>query len=162
LWQPDCCVKRRPAPGLPERPSESSAFTGDGGSVRRESACFGGSQARGGSLRQSRPVESMENAMSTPAGSVPAEPRKGFHLPVWLVVVVGVLLVGGAAFLVGRGVSRRRERVGFGGRFDSGHVGHPILWIFVAGIVIALTVAGVVALVRHYSAPPAQSAIPGA
>ena len=100
--------------------------------------------------------------MSTPAGSVPAEPRKGFHLPVWLVVVVGVLLVGGGAFLVGRGVSRRRERVGFGGRFDSGHVGHPILWIFLAGIVIALIVAGVVALVRHYSAPPAQSAIPGA
>ena len=100
--------------------------------------------------------------MSTPAGAVPAEPRKGFHVPVWLVVVLGLLVVGAGAFLVGRGVSHRRERVGFGGRFDGGHGGHPILWILVAGIVIALIVAAVVALVRHFSAQPAQSAMPPA
>ena len=100
--------------------------------------------------------------MSTPAEAVPAAPRKGFHVPVWLVVALGVLVVGGGAFLVGRAVSHRRERVGFGGRFDGGHVGHPILWLLVAGIVIALIVAAVVALVRHYSAQPAQSATPTA
>jgi len=100
--------------------------------------------------------------MSTPAGAVPAEPRKGFHVPVWLVVVLGLLVIGAGAFLVGRGVSHRRERVGFGGRFESGHGGHPILWILVAGIVIALIVAAVVALVRHFSAQPAQSAMPPA
>jgi putative membrane protein len=100
--------------------------------------------------------------MSTPDELVPAESRKGFHVPVWLVVVLGVLVVGGGAFLVGRAVSHRRERVGFGGRFDGGHVGHPIFWIFVVGIVIALIVAAVVALVRHYSVPRGQSAMPTA
>jgi putative membrane protein len=41
-------------------------------------------------------------------------------------------------------------------------VGHPLLWILVAGIVIALIVLAVVTLVRHYSAQPAQSAMPTA
>ena len=100
--------------------------------------------------------------MSTPAELVPAEPRKGFHIPVWLVVVLGVLVVGGGAFLVGRAVSHRRERVGFGGRFDGSHAGHPIFWIFVIGIVIALIVAAIVALVRHYGGPRGQSAMPTA
>jgi putative membrane protein len=100
--------------------------------------------------------------MSTPAEAVPAEPRKGFHLPVWLVVAIGVLVVGGGAFLVGLAVTRRRERVGFGGRFDGGHVGHPIFGILVAGIVIALIVVAVVALVRHFAARPAQSVTPTA
>jgi len=100
--------------------------------------------------------------MSTPAEVVPAESRKGFHAPVWLVVAPGLLVVGGGAFLVGRAVSHRVERVGFGGRFEGGHVGHPILWILVAGIVIALIVAAAVALVRHYSVQSGQSAMPTA
>ena len=99
--------------------------------------------------------------MSTPAGSVPAEPLKGFTYPYGWSSYSGCWWWG-SRVLVGRGVSHRRERVGSGGRFDGGHVGHPILWILVAGIVIALIVAAVVALVRHYSAPPAQSAMPAA
>ncbi len=100
--------------------------------------------------------------MSTPAAGAPAEPRKGFHVPVWLVVVLGFLVVGGGAFLVGRAVSHRRERGGFGGRFDGGHVGHPIFWIFVAGIVIALIVTAVVVLVRRSPVQPGPSATPTA
>ena len=131
--------------------------------LRWPSICFGGSQVRRGSLRvevgRLRRWRSYVHARWISAGRRPA---RGFTYPCGWSSYSGCLVVGFGVFLVGRGVSHRRERVGFGGRFDGGHVGHPILWILVAGIVIALIVAAVVALVRHYSAPPAQSAMPAA
>jgi putative membrane protein len=100
--------------------------------------------------------------MSTsPGEAAQAKSRRGLQLPVWLVVALGGLLVAGGAF-VAVVVSRHRDRVRFGGRFVGGHVGHPILWLFVIGIVIALIVVAVIALVRHYSIEPGQSAVPTA
>jgi putative membrane protein len=98
--------------------------------------------------------------VSTPAEAAPPAPRKGVHVPVWLVVVLGLLVVGFGALIVGRAISHRRGRVAFGGRFDGGHVGHPIFWILVAVIFFALIIAAVVALVRHYWAQPGEAATP--
>jgi putative membrane protein len=89
-----------------------------------------------------------EQPASTPAA------RSGFHVPVWVAVVLGGLLLAGGAFAVGLAIGDHHdggERFrGFGQRFDGNSGPHWVGIIFFL-IAIALVVTAVVLLVRHFS-----------
>jgi putative membrane protein len=92
------------------------------------------------------------------SSAAPVTERKGFHVPIWVAVVVGGLVVLVGALLVGRAIGRhdgRNDGPRFGdrvGRFGEGNGGgHPVFWILVAIVVIGLAITGVVLLVRRSS-----------
>ncbi len=91
----------------------------------------------------------MTTASETPPSPEPA--RAGFHVPAWVLAVVGGLLLVIVAFAIGHRVGRNDgpdDRVGrFGDGFGRRDGGHPLFWIIVL-IVIALAITGVVLLVR--------------
>jgi putative membrane protein len=84
----------------------------------------------------------------------PAGPeRSGFNVPIWVGVVVGGLVLAGVAFVIGLAIGDRhdgRERFrGFGERVDGNGGRHWVAIVFLL-IVIALVIAAVVLLVRHF------------
>jgi putative membrane protein len=106
-----------------------------------------------------------EELMSTPAPVAPSAPRKGFHLPVWVVAVAGGLTALLAILIIARAFRHRDggrfDGRGFDGRgMDGHHVAHPFLWLIVVAVVIGLAVWGIVALVRHNSRS-STVAVPG-
>jgi putative membrane protein len=76
--------------------------------------------------------------------------RRGVHVPTWVFVTIGGLLLFGIAFAIGRRAERRQID---GGRFSE-HAGRHGLGIFVLLVIVALVVTGIVLLVRHFSAGP--------
>jgi len=73
--------------------------------------------------------------------------RRGVHVPVWVFVSVGGVLL----FLVAFAIGRRSERRHFdGGRFGE-HGGRHGLGVLLLVLVLALIVAGIVLAVRHFS-----------
>ena len=100
--------------------------------------------------------------MSTPAPAAPPAPRKGLHLPVWVVAVIGVVVALVVLLIIGRAIRHHDGRSigggrfgpgGFDGRgFDGRHgVDHPFIWLLVGIALVTLVVVGVVALVRRSS-----------
>ena len=76
-----------------------------------------------------------------------AQERRGVHVPVWVFVVVGGILL----FLVAFAIGRRSERRDFdGGRFGE-HSGRHGLGVLLLVLVLALVVTGIVLAVRHFS-----------
>ena len=76
-----------------------------------------------------------------------AQERRGVHVPVWVFVSVGGVLL----FLVAFAIGRRSERRDFdGGRFGE-HGGRHGLGVLLLVLVLALVVAGIVLAVRHFS-----------
>ena len=77
--------------------------------------------------------------------SAPA--RRGIHVPTWVFVTVGGVLLFGIAFAIGR----RSERRHFdGGRFGD-HAGRHGLGILILLVIVALVITGIVLAVRHFS-----------
>jgi putative membrane protein len=77
--------------------------------------------------------------------SAPA--RHGIHVPTWVFVTIGGVLLFGIAFAIGR----RSERRHFdGGRFGE-HAGRHGLGILVVLVIVALVITGIVLAVRHFS-----------
>jgi putative membrane protein len=89
------------------------------------------------------------------ATALPRPPKSSathFHVPTWVAVVVGGIVVLVAGFAIGR-ASDGGDGRGFAdraGRFGD-HPGVRLLGLFVFVFLIALVVAGVVLLVRHFS-----------
>jgi putative membrane protein len=86
-------------------------------------------------------------ANEEPAADTPSS--RGIHVPVWVVVVVGGLIVLGLGFGVARW-THDGERRRFEGRGDFGGHGGRGLGIVVLLVLIALIVLGVVLLYRHF------------
>jgi len=80
----------------------------------------------------------MSDVSSTPA-------RRGIHVPTWVFVTIGGVLLFGIAFAIGRRSERRHD----GGRFD--HAGRHGFGIFILLVIVALVITGVVLAVRHFS-----------
>ncbi len=101
--------------------------------------------------------------MSTPTSDNPpsAPARKGFYVRGWVLAVVAVVVVVAAAVAIGFAVSDggdgdrrgfgREGGTPFGDHHDGG--GHP-LGFLVLLVLIALVVAAVVLVVRHFRAQP--------
>ena len=81
----------------------------------------------------------MSDVSSTPA-------RRGVHVPTWVFVTIGGVLLFGIAFAIGRRSERRHLD---GGRFD--HAGRHGLGVLLLVIVLALVITGIVLAVRHFS-----------
>src|SRR4051812_12788416 len=80
--------------------------------------------------------------------------RRGVHVPVWVFVGIGGVLL----FLVAFAIGRRSERRHFdGGRFAD-HGGRHGLGVLLLVLVLALVVAGIVLAVRHFSGGGGSSA----
>ncbi len=76
-----------------------------------------------------------------------AQERRGVHVPVWVFVIVGGVLL----FLVAFAIGRRSERRDFdAGRFGE-HSGRHGLGVLLLVLVLALVVTGIVLAVRHFS-----------
>ena len=77
--------------------------------------------------------------------SAPA--RRGIHVPTWVFVAVGGVLL----FLVAFAIGRRSERRHFDdGRFGD-HAGRHGLGILILIVIVALVITGIVLAVRHFS-----------
>jgi putative membrane protein len=105
--------------------------------------------------------------MTPPATAAPAPSRKGFQVPGWVLAVLGVLVVGAGAFIVGRAIARHHEHRVFDGRVFDGRglggstgAGHPGFWLIVGVALVALIVAAVVMVVRHSSTLNREAAAP--
>ena len=73
--------------------------------------------------------------------------RRGVHVPIWVFVTIGGLLL----FLIAFAVGRRSERDHHdGGRFGE-HAGRHGLGILVFLVIVALVITGIVFAVRHFS-----------
>ena len=81
-----------------------------------------------------------------------ASPRRGIHVPAWVLVTIGGVLLFGIAFAIGRRSERRNLD---GGRFD--HAGRHGLGILLLLVVVALVITGIVLAVRHFSADGAST-----
>jgi putative membrane protein len=98
----------------------------------------------------------------TPA---PAPPRRGYHVPTWVGVVVGAVLLGFALLAFGVAVGRRRAARFGDGRFDrfGEHAAQGHRWVFLV-IVLLLAAAGIALLVaalrksRHAAGVPVAAA----
>ena len=89
----------------------------------------------------------MADASTTPA-------RRGIHVPTWVFVTVGGVLL----FLIAFAVGRRSERNHLdGGRFGE-HAGRHGLGIVVLLVIVALVITGIVFAVRHFSGSGGGSA----
>jgi putative membrane protein len=74
--------------------------------------------------------------------------RRGVHVPVWVMIVAGAVLLGIVAFVVGRATRDGHRR--FDGHFARG--GHHPFALLLLIAVVALVVVGIVYAVRHFSA----------
>jgi uncharacterized membrane protein len=74
-------------------------------------------------------------------------PRRGVHVPAWVFLAIGGVLLFGLAFAIGRR-SERNHRDGM--RFGE-HAGRHGLGILVFLAVVALVITGIVLAVRHFS-----------
>ena len=81
----------------------------------------------------------MSDVRSTPA-------RRGVHVPTWVFVTIGGVLLFGIAFAIGRRSERRHLD---GGRFD--HAGRHGLGVLILLVIVALVITGIVLAVRHFS-----------
>jgi putative membrane protein len=101
----------------------------------------------------------------TDATAAPRPPKSDathFHVPTWVAVTVGGLLVLAIGFVVGRATDGRHRAdtlADHAGRFG-GHPGARLLAFVVFVIVIALVVTAIVMLVRHFSSQGAAAAPP--
>ncbi len=77
--------------------------------------------------------------------SAPA--RRGIHVPTWVFVTIGGVLLFLLAFAIGRRSERRHLD---GGRFGD-HAGRHGLGILILIVIVALVIAGIVLAVRHFS-----------
>lgn len=82
----------------------------------------------------------MSDVSTTPA-------RRGVHVPTWVIVTIGGVLLFLVAFAVGRRSERNHHD---GGRFGD-HAGRHGLGILVFLVIVALVVTGIVLAVRHFS-----------
>jgi putative membrane protein len=104
----------------------------------------------------------MSTIDTPPPGAAPTPRRNGFYVSPWVLAALGGLVLLGIGYVIGRVVDDRHhdgERPFFRGPGDEDHRGLAIL---VALIVLALIVAGVVLLVRHYMVPRGDTAMPAA
>jgi putative membrane protein len=76
-----------------------------------------------------------------------ASPRRGIHVPTWVIVTIGGVLLFGIAFAIGRRSERRHLD---GGRFGE-HTGRHGFGILILLVVVALVITGIVLAVRHFS-----------
>jgi putative membrane protein len=101
----------------------------------------------------------------TDATAAPRPPQSDathFHVPTWVAVTVGSLLLLAVGFVVGRATDGRHRSDAFAdraGRFG-GHPGARLLALVVLVVVIALVVTAIVMLVRHFSSQGAPAAAP--
>jgi putative membrane protein len=96
---------------------------------------------------------------TTPDLAATPPPRRGFFAPRWLVYTLGGLVLLAIGFVVGRRVGRNHDRGRGPGRFegrarfgDHHDAAGRGLGLLIAIVVLVLIVAGIVALVRHFSA----------
>jgi putative membrane protein len=87
--------------------------------------------------------------------AVPPAPKSDthFHVPTWVAVVAGGVLVLAVGFVVGRVSQRRHDRAEFAGpadRFGQHTAGRGVAFV-VFLLLLALVVAVVALLVRHFS-----------
>jgi putative membrane protein len=95
-----------------------------------------------------------------PASPEPAAPRRsGFYVSPWVLAVLGGLVLLGIGFVIGRVADRHdhHDRPFFRG--DDGDPGRGVGFL-VALIILALIVTAIVLLVRHYSTPRRDTAVP--
>lgn len=73
--------------------------------------------------------------------------RRGVHVPAWVFVTIGGVLLFGIAFAIGR----RSERNHHDGMRFGEHAGrHPLAFILLI-VIVALVITGIVLLARHFS-----------
>jgi putative membrane protein len=72
--------------------------------------------------------------------------RRGVHVPVWVMIVAGAVLLGIIAFAVGRATRNGRHHIG--GHFARGH--HPFAFLLVLAVLALIGVA-IYYAVRHFS-----------
>jgi len=77
--------------------------------------------------------------------SAPA--RRGIHVPTWVFVTVGGVLL----FLIAFAVGRRSERNRHDGMRFGEHGGRHGLGILILIVIVALVITGIVLAVRHFS-----------
>jgi len=73
--------------------------------------------------------------------------RRGVHVPAWVFVTIGGVLLFGIAFAIGRRSGRDHHD---GGRFGE-HAGRHGLGVLVFLVILALVITGIVLAVRHFS-----------
>jgi putative membrane protein len=96
---------------------------------------------------------------ASPAG--PAQPtrRDGFYISPWVLAVLGGLVLLGIGFVIGRVADHGDHHARPAFRGDDGDPPRG-LGILIVLIVIALIITGIVLLVRHYTTPRRDLAMP--
>jgi len=95
----------------------------------------------------------------TEVNTPPPKSATHYHVPTWVAVVVGGLLVLAVGFVLGRVVGRGRARV-FDGR-PGPFVNHPgarFVGLLLLLLLVALAVTAIVLAVRHFSTRDAAAA----
>jgi putative membrane protein len=101
-------------------------------------------------------IETPPPAAPEPA---PRERHSGFYVSPWVLAVLGGLVLLAVGFVLGRAVDRGDHHDGGFFRGGDGGGDHRGLRILVVLVVLALIVAGIVVLVRHFTAAR-QDAVP--
>jgi len=97
----------------------------------------------------------------TEVNTPPPKSATHYHVPTWVAVVIGGLVVLAAGFVLGRVVGPRRTRVlnGRPGPFVN-HPGARFLGLLLLLVVVAVVVVAIVLAVRHFSTRDAATVAP--